>query len=161
MNTGRGSLLGAAVYFAVSFAVEYSRLTYLSFFPRKHEFQTVEMPGHAAPQPEFWSMYTYAAMIFLLLSSLVFWVILLVTCRSWSPASRKDIFWTGAIVAIIPILLGKSPLLYYPVQDWGVTPGMDHLVVYVILGVISGLVFGTILLVARRRRNLVATIEQE
>ncbi len=161
MSPFKGSLLGTAVYFAVSFAAEFSRLAYHSFFPRKHPFQVVEMPGHVPPRPEIWSMYTEAALILLLLSSLAFFLILLVTGRLWSPAGKSDIAWTGVAVALIPILLGRAPFLYFPIQNWGVSPGLDHLVVYIGLGLVSGLIFGLIIKIISHRRKQSVTNEQE
>ena len=153
MSLFRGSLWGTVVYFAVSFAAKFIRLTYYSYFPRNHPYQVAEMPGQISRRPGIWSMYAEAGLILLLLSSLALFVILLVTGRLWSPAGKNDIAWTGVAVALFPILLGRAPFLFYPIQKWGVSPGLDHLVVYIGLGLFSGLVFGIILWIVHRRRQ--------
>ena len=154
MSLFRGCLLASAVYFAVSFSAKFIRLTYYSFFPRYHPPRIVDMPGQVSSRPEIWTMYTEAGLILLLLSSLAFFVILLVTGRLWSPAGKSDIAWTAVAVALIPILLGRAPFLYNAIQRCRVSPGLDHLVAYTGLGLVSGLVFGVILRVVRRRRSV-------
>ena len=161
MSLIRGSLLGTGVYFAVSFAAMFIRLTYYSYFPRSHPQQIVEMTDQVSPRPEIWSMYTEAALVLLLLSSLAFFFILRVTGRLWSPAGKSDIAWTGVAVALIPILLGRAPFLFNAIQKWGISPGLDHLVAYTGLGLVSGLVFGVILWVVHRRRMQATPREQE
>lgn len=157
MSLFKGSLLGTGVYFAVSFAAMFIRLTYYSYFPRSHPQQIVEMTDQVSPRPEIWSMYTEAALVLLLLSSLAFFFILRVTGRLWSPAGKSDIAWTGVAVALIPILLGRAPFLYHALQKWGASPGLDFLAAYIGFGLVSGLVFAIILKIVHDRRQRTKT----
>jgi hypothetical protein len=125
-------------------------LTFRSFFPPPHPYPVVALPGQILHQPEFWSIYTNAAMMFFLLSALVFLVTLLVTNRAWLPAGKRAIAGVAAAVALIPLFLGKSALVIAPIQDRGVSPGLDHLVSYLFLGLISALIFGTAQVILRR-----------
>lgn len=157
MSLFRSSLWGTAFYFSVSFAAKFIRLTYYSYYPRYHPPRIVETTGQASPRPEIWSMYTEAALLLILLSSLAFFVILLVTGRLWSPASKSDIAWTGVAVALVPILLGRAPFIYKALQNWGILSGLDFLAAYTGLGLVSGLVFGIILSIVQRRRDRFTT----
>ena len=78
-----------------------------------------------------------AALFLLLISFLAFLLLSLIAGRRLCPANPRAAAVSGIVSAVVPAVLVNTDLFYIGIRSLGLSPGLDMLTGYVLLGVIG------------------------